>query len=181
MQITQLTQTVRLNLGCGADVRPDYINVDKFPANADVIQADLPTLPFPDCHADEVLLSHVLEHFGYAEGEQLCREIARVLKPGGTAVIEVPDIAWCMAQFLGAPEANTYTDPTYDYNVQHKWGLYAQSIWGDQHNDGLFHKWGYTAHRLLHLLHHVGFASVNVDYVSSHGVQCLSARAQKAA
>ncbi len=170
---------VRLNLGCGDDIRPGFVNVDKFPLNESVVQADLPNLPFEDEQADEVLLSHVLEHFGYADGELLCREIHRVLKPGGYAFIEVPDIQWCMAQFLGAPEPNGYTNPSYDYNTTHRWGLWAQALWGDQHHDGLFHKWGYTAHRLLHLLNHVGFSAIEISYVQSHGVQCLAAKAQR--
>jgi predicted SAM-dependent methyltransferase len=179
MRISTLTEAIKLNLGCGSDIRPGYVNVDKFPASDDVVQADFPHLPFPANTAEEIVLSHVLEHFGYADGETLCKEMLRVLRPSGMAFIEVPDIAWCMAQFLGAPEANQYTNPNMDYSIQHRWGLFAQAIWGDQHNDGLYHKWGYTAHRLLHLLRHVGFASVQIDYVHSHGVQCLSARAQK--
>lgn len=170
---------VRLNLGCGSDIRPGYINVDKFPASDQVVQAELPILPFEDDYADEVLLSHVLEHFGYAQAIDLLKEIRRVLKPGGMAMIEVPDIAWCCAQFLGAPEASHYTEPKGDYSTGHKWGLYAQALWGDQHNDGLYHKWGYTAHRLLYTLSHCGFPAVQINFVQSHGVQCLSAKAQK--
>lgn len=173
------TQTIRLNLGCGSDIRPGFLNVDKFPSQPDVISADFPELPFANDYADEIVLSHVLEHFGYQDGMTLCKEMARVLKPSGTAFIEVPDICWCMAQFLGAPEPNGYTDPAGDYNKSHKWGLFAQSIWGDQHNDGLFHKWGYTAHRLLHTLSMAGFGNVEVTYVQSHGVQCLAAKASK--
>lgn len=171
---------IKINLGCGDDLRPGYINVDKFPQDASVVAAELPALPFANNYADEVLLSHVLEHFGYADGVRLCQEIQRVLKPGGIAFIEVPDIQWCLAQFLGAPEPNGYTNPEYDYNTQHKWGLWAQAIWGDQHHDGLFHKWGYTAHRLLNLLNHVGFHPIEIQFVQSHGVQCLSAKAAKA-
>jgi len=176
-----LDRAVKLNLGCGSDVKSGYINVDKFPCSTEVVQADLTDLSFPEGYADEILLSHVLEHFGYAEGVVLLREIHRVLKPGGVAIIEVPDVAWCCAQFLGAPEPNGYTEPCMDYNTSHKWGLWAQSLWGDQHNPGLFHKWGYTAHRLLHTLNHVGFPEINIEYVSSHSVQCLSAKAQKGA
>lgn len=175
------TETVRLNLGCGRDVRPGWVNVDLHPANPEVIRAELPELPFRDGSADEVLLSHVLEHFGFADGLRLTQEIFRVLRPGGVATIEVPDIQWCMAQFLGSPEPNLYTDPTNDYVTSHRWGLFAMSIWGDQHHEGLYHKWGYTAHRLLHLLNHVGFAEARIDYVASHGVQCLQAFARKAA
>jgi predicted SAM-dependent methyltransferase len=179
MQINTLPKTMKLNLGCGSDIREGYVNVDKFPANEDVVQADLPTLPFADNSADEVVLSHVLEHFGYADGERLCHEILRVLKPTGYTFIEVPDIQWCLAQFLGSPEINGYTNPSYDYSTTHRWGLYAQAIWGDQHNDGLYHKWGYTAQRLLYLLNHVGFSAIEITFNQSHGVQCLCAKAQK--
>lgn len=177
MQINAISHRVKLNLGCGSDIRPDYTNVDKFPGSAEVVQAEMPLLPFADRSADEALLSHVLEHFGYADAETMCREILRVLKPGGFAIIEVPDVQWCIAQFLGAPEANAYTNPSYDYNTDHRWGLFAQAIWGDQHNDGLYHKWGYTAPRLFHLLAHAGFADIQIRYVHSHGVQCLHATA----
>ncbi|MFI5386720.1 MAG: class I SAM-dependent methyltransferase [Fimbriimonadales bacterium] len=179
MQINAIPTSLKLNLGCGSDIRPGYTNVDRYPATSEVVQADMPTLPFGDDTADEVLLSHVLEHFGYADGELLCREIHRVLRPTGYAFIEVPDIQWCLAQFLGAPEINAYTNPSFDYNTEHRWGLYAQAIWGDQHSDGLYHKWGYTAIRLLYLLNHVGFKGVEIKFVHSHGVQCLSAKAQK--
>lgn len=179
MQINSLSKSVRLNLGCGSDVRPGYVNVDKFLCAPGVVIADLPNLPFLSDYADEVLLSHVLEHFGYADGEDLCREILRVLKPKGVATIEVPDIQWCLAQFLGAPEPNWHTDPKNDYTTGHRWGLFAQAIWGDQHDDGLYHKWGYTAQRLVALLNHVGFAEINLCFVQSHGVQCLRADAWK--
>jgi predicted SAM-dependent methyltransferase len=177
--VQQSIDVVKLNLGCGIDVRPGWTNVDKFPADQSVVQADFPILPFNNDTADEVLLSHVLEHFGFKDGETLCREIQRVLKPGGTAYIEVPDIAWCAAQFLGAPEANMYTDVTNEYHTNHRWGLYSMALWGDQHNDGLYHKWGYTAHRLAYLLQHVGFDKADVNYGFSHGVQVLCATAYK--
>jgi predicted SAM-dependent methyltransferase len=177
--VQKALDVVRLNLGCGSDVRDGWVNVDKFPINASVTQADFPHLPFAENYADELLLSHVLEHFGFAEAVTLCQEACRVLRPGGVASIEVPDIAWCCAQFLGAPEPTSYTDPTNDYNTQHKWGLFAMSLWGDQHNLGLFHKWGYTAHRLMHLLAHAGFKDVTVNYGFSHGVQVLQATAVK--
>jgi len=177
--VTTATDLIRLNLGCGHDVRPGWVNVDMEPSHPDVVKAELPVLPFePNC-AREVVLSHVLEHFGYLDGFVMAKEIYRVLSPGGVVHIEVPDIAWCMAQFLGAPEANTYTNPSGDYATNHRWGLYAQAIWGDQHHKGLYHKWGYTAHRLLHLLNAVGFKDIAVDYTFSHNVQCLSAKATK--
>lgn len=45
-------------------------------------------LPFSDGHFDTVILSDVLEHIPVPE--ELCREIARVLVPGGNLIMNVP-------------------------------------------------------------------------------------------
>jgi predicted SAM-dependent methyltransferase len=64
-----------------------YISVDAFNPAADV-QADLTDLPFPDAHFDVILSSHVLEHI--QDDLAAMAELARVLKPGGWALILVP-------------------------------------------------------------------------------------------
>jgi len=56
-------------------------------------EADLTrAVPFPDGAFDTVILSDVLEHIPEPEG--LCREIARVLSPGGKLVMSVPFYYW---------------------------------------------------------------------------------------
>jgi SAM-dependent methyltransferase len=49
-------------------------------------------LPFPDDHFDHVLCIEVLEHL-FAPQETV-KEIHRVLKPGGTFVVTVPNVAY---------------------------------------------------------------------------------------
>lgn len=49
-------------------------------------------LPFADAEFDTVLLSDVLEHI--AEPDLLLSEIARILRPGGHAIIGVPFLYW---------------------------------------------------------------------------------------
>jgi hypothetical protein len=50
--------------------------------------ADLTALPFADASCDFIFASHVLEHI--EDDEKALAEIARVLKPGGIAVLPVP-------------------------------------------------------------------------------------------
>lgn len=64
-----------------------YQSVDRFNPSAD-ISADLTDLPFPDRHFDAVLTSHVLEHIR-RDGAAI-DELARILRPGGNAIIMVP-------------------------------------------------------------------------------------------
>jgi len=51
-------------------------------------QADALALPFPDASFDHVIASEVLEHI--PDDQLAMREIARVLRPGGTAAVTVP-------------------------------------------------------------------------------------------
>lgn len=79
---------VKLNLGCGTDVRGGYVNVDHNPLPGVVLAAS-EFLPFKAHAFDEVYASHVLEHvenFEWAMGE-----IWRVLKHGGKLVAVVPN------------------------------------------------------------------------------------------
>lgn len=66
----------------------EYIKGDLFPAAPDVQKLDLLALPFENGRFDLFIANHVLEHV--ADDAQALREIARVLKPGGLAVLQTP-------------------------------------------------------------------------------------------
>jgi SAM-dependent methyltransferase len=68
-------------------------------------QADLRALPFPDASYDFVFASHVLEHI--EEDGQALSEIARVLAPGGIAVLPVPIVA---PRTIEYPEPNPHEE-----------------------------------------------------------------------
>jgi ADP-heptose:LPS heptosyltransferase len=82
---------VRLNLGCGREYRPGWINVDKDPTvEPDVLfDLDNPVWPFDDNSADFILLKFVLEHVGQSTEvfNGIMRELYRVAKPD--AVLEI--------------------------------------------------------------------------------------------
>ena len=86
---------MKYNLGCGNDYKYGWINVDKYAdARPDHVM-DLEVFPWsiPDDSADEVLLSHVLEHLGGHSDVFLnvMKEIYRISKAGAKIVIRVPD------------------------------------------------------------------------------------------
>ncbi len=92
----------RINLGCGRDPRPGYLNADRLPLAGVALVLDLESpLPFRDGAFDEVLSSHVLEH---VEGFlPLMAELHRVCAAGGRLRHFVPHLS-----FFGS-----YTDPTH--------------------------------------------------------------------
>lgn len=94
----------RLNIGCGNDIREGYVNLDKVPLEGvDVVWNVEKGLPFEDELFDEVLCKDILEHVD--DYVLLLREIHRVLKVGGRAVIEVPHFT----------SENNFIDPTHKH------------------------------------------------------------------
>jgi len=65
----------------------------------DVFVGDLAAAAFPDGHFDLVILWHVLEHL--PEPRATLAEVRRVLRPGGVAVIGVPNAASLQARLFG--------------------------------------------------------------------------------
>ena len=65
----------------------DYTTTDLFSPLADV-KADICNLPFNDNHYDVILCNHVLEHI--PNDTKAMQELYRVLKPGGMAILQIP-------------------------------------------------------------------------------------------
>jgi len=65
----------------------DYTTTDLNSPLADV-KADICNLPFKDNEYDFILCNHVLEHI--PDDTKAMEEIFRVLKPGGTAILQIP-------------------------------------------------------------------------------------------
>lgn len=85
----EVVKPLLLNLGCGENRLPGYVNVDAY-GEADVIH-DLNKFPYPwpDKSVDGIEIWHVLEHIPDWWGA--FKEMARILKPGGYLHIRVPD------------------------------------------------------------------------------------------
>jgi SAM-dependent methyltransferase len=78
----------------------DYVRADLYPAHNLDIRMDLAVAPLRSDSFDAVICTHVLEHV--QEDRKAIREIWRVLRPGGWAIISVPIRL----------EERTFEDPT---------------------------------------------------------------------
>jgi predicted SAM-dependent methyltransferase len=66
---------------------PGYETADLHQPNV-TYQVDIASLPIPDSNYDVVIANHVLEHVD--DDRQAMREVFRVLRPGGIALLTVP-------------------------------------------------------------------------------------------
>ncbi len=119
-----------LNLGCGERFHPDWVNLDLHPTSPSVRQWDLQKdLPFPDESFDVVYHSHVLEHFSKADGLQLLESCKRVLRPGGTIRVVVPDLERIVQLYLSSFEKCVAGDR--QATAQYDWAMlemYDQTV-----------------------------------------------------
>jgi hypothetical protein len=85
---------LKLNLGCGQNKRPGYVNVDKAERCHPDRVVDLERFPWPfdDDSVGEVVLRHVLEHLGATPETYLgiFKELYRVCAKDATVTIAVP-------------------------------------------------------------------------------------------
>ena len=65
-----------------------YIKCDLAPQESDVKEVDILAIPYKNKTFDLVIANHVLEHV--SDDIQALREIFRVLKPGGHAILQTP-------------------------------------------------------------------------------------------
>jgi predicted SAM-dependent methyltransferase len=121
---------IRLNLGCGLQTHPSWVNIDgswnarlskhpllqgtlstlgliswekvRIPWSSQILIHDIrKPLPFRDASASAVYASHVLEHLYREEGRQLMRESFRVLAADGILRVVVPDLRSIVEEYMG--------------------------------------------------------------------------------
>jgi hypothetical protein len=74
----------RLNLGCGSDIRPDYLNVDLHNFFKPDLVADIRYLEaLPADYYEEIVAQDCLEHMPRCDTEPVLKGWSRLLKPGG--------------------------------------------------------------------------------------------------
>lgn len=134
----------RLNLGCGFDKRPGYLNVDFQDFHDPDLVADVRDLGMLDSGKYvEIVAQDVLEHLERADVAPTLAEWARLLSPGGILVLRVPDL-------IGLAKVMATRATVSEHE------LLIQNLYGTQAYSGDYHQSGFTELTLRHELHRVG-------------------------
>jgi predicted SAM-dependent methyltransferase len=155
---------IKLNLGCGDKILPGFVNVDLADnwsgLAPDVVSDVTRELPFADAYADEVHAYHLLEHVHRWEADDVLREWARVLKPGGEIVLEMP----CLDSII-----RLYAKALIDGKEPHDrltiLGLYGDPDYRDAR---MSHRWCYSKRELAGMLYGVGLCDVKDSKPLTH-------------
>jgi predicted SAM-dependent methyltransferase len=153
---------MKLNLGCGGDLLPGYINCDKYYEKADII-CDVNKLPFEDNSVEEIFACHIIEHFDFREAFVVLEEWKRVLKDGGLLIVETPDLLETCRAFINASE---------DQRI----ALYGHLFSTPWVSEGLIHKFLYTETQLGGTLKSLGFRDVKRVLAQSGNNQGINLR-----
>lgn len=103
----------KLQLGCGENLLPGWLNTDFLPDNPAVVHLDLTEpFPIPSASVDLVFSEHVIEHLPLAGGFNMLREAHRVLTPGGRIRISTPSLTTLLAIYAepDVPDHRRYLD-----------------------------------------------------------------------
>jgi predicted SAM-dependent methyltransferase len=97
---------VKLNFGCGPRALPGWVNIDgwRYPGVDFVTDLRQP-LPFASATCSLIFTEHVFEHIDVDFRLPVLRELRRVLKPGGTLRVVVPDCAQFVNAYLARDDA----------------------------------------------------------------------------
>ncbi len=137
----------KINIGCGFDIRPDYLNVDSGDWHNPDLVADVTGMPMlPSGYFEEAVAQDVLEHIERTKQVATLSEWSRLLCEGGLLHVRVPSVV-DMVRMLEQPEFRDSVEQ------QHFW---VQMLYGTQAYPGDFHLCGYTCATLADLGHQAG-------------------------
>lgn len=130
---------MKLGINCGSGQRKftatpevNWANVDSVSREGhepDILCDGAHLTMYQDGEVDYFVLHHVLEHFGCGEARGLIAEAFRVLKPGGSLLVFVPDMKRLAERYLdGRLNSQLYMTNVYGAYMghdedRHKWGF----------------------------------------------------------
>lgn len=141
----------KLNIAAGGKRIPGWTNVDAVARDGIDIVADMASVPLPDACADEIMIIHGIEHVFAWVVPSVLRECFRLLAPGGSLQLEMPDIVKSCRNI-----ADGYIGSGKHVDQMGLWGLFGDPRLKDP---AMCHRYGWTFASLRPLVEGVGFVN----------------------
>lgn len=156
-----------LHVGCGGSALPDWL------AGFEETRLDIDASHCPDVVAsmldmgeigsfDVVFCQHALEHVDRHQVKRALSEFHRVLKPGGHAVVFVPDL-----EGVSPTDDVVLTAPLGQITGHDLYYGHGPSLEKHPH---MAHRCGFVSSTLAKALEDAGFADVRVQRLSEHNM-----------
>lgn len=182
----QETHGIRLHLGSGHIHLDKYINVDPYTEESDA-KYSMTDLPFEPNSVFEIVSHHALEHLPLRQVWETLRHWYRVLEPGGTIEIGIPDVELCFQSYLEATERDRLSRDI--------WTVYGSQADLDSTppggsmspRDGLLfcdsqtHKSGFSLGTFVRMIEDIGFRMIDALNYDGCGTPSLFVLAYKPA
>ena len=166
------SQDLQLHIGCGRGHLPGWINIDVDPAP--LAMNVLWGLPFAERSVQRVFVSHLLEHLFYPRDVRFfLAELRRVMAPGASVRIVVPDIEKCIAAYAA-------NDRTFFASRRETWDWWPENatrledflayagVGAEPAHLFEAHKYGYDVETLTKVLAEAGFTGIGASaYMAS--------------
>lgn len=114
-------------------------------------------IPLPESSVAKIYSSHLFEHLTYEQGQVLLQECMRLLKPGGTFSICVPNARMYIEGYLGVrdiPDEYFEWKPAFNGTTSIDAINYVAYMGGE-------HKYMFDQQNLLHILRNSGLTEVS--------------------
>jgi SAM-dependent methyltransferase len=180
------TDAMRLNLGSGPRAVRGWTNIDRSPNvfldrlpalkgalraaglltaahmvpwDREILRHDIRKLPYPDRSVESIYSSHTLEHLYLADAEKVLRECYRLLKPGGTLRLALPDAEKAARDLVAAIESGDdeagvrWNRELLAYPFEPPSGVARMRALSGGHT----HRWQPTAEMVITMLRNAGF------------------------
>ena len=148
---------IKLDLGGADSGKSGWTTVD-MTKQCDIYWDLRLPVPLPDSSVSKIYSSHLFEHLTFSQGQGLLAESLRLLKPGGTFSICVPNARIYVEHYLGIKEVpSDYFGWTPAFNSTTS----IDAINYVAYMDGE-HKYMFDQENLLHILALAGFDDVKV-------------------
>lgn len=145
-----------LNAGCGPNLKPDFVNLDYWwLPGLDVCCDITKPLPLADRTMEGIFTEHCLEHIPFEACQEVLKDFRRLMKPGGTIRIAVPDAELFVDLYCKAREGQTAIFPYHDDYPDYTPMMHVNRIFRDHG-----HLFAYDFETMSRLLRAAGFSGI---------------------